>query len=242
MSSTNGGSAKAEPPTWSGVLASGLETRVSWRAEVPAGASTGSATKTTDGASDKCPSGGVVVISVRLGCQHDEWPASSSTVDAARGSNTLLGPPTSPGQVPASLGRNLASPLTSMSENPTIDVMNDDASAAPAPPPPAPGPVPDLDGNRLRRCTEAELAAELNGLVSGALPAVGLNELAGDGSARIASLVAVWLIAQVGKAVGQPKLVSLSNVKAEDLRSVAGVARLTYNALRASSAQQAAAS
>lgn len=132
--------------------------------------------------------------------------------------------------------------LTSVSEYLTICVMNYDAPSVPAPPPLPSGPIPQLDGGRLRRCTEAELGNELNALVRGALPAVGLNELAADGSPRIASLVAVWMITQVAKAVGQPRLVSLSQVKAEELRSIAGVARLAYNALRAGPAQAAAAS
>ena len=60
MRSTYGGSAKAEPPRWSGGSRAGLETRVSWRADSPARASTSAVAKTTDGASDKCPSGALL--------------------------------------------------------------------------------------------------------------------------------------------------------------------------------------
>jgi hypothetical protein len=45
-------------------------------------------------------------------------------------------------------------------------------------------------------------------------------------------LIAVWLLSQVGKAIGTKRPVNLSKVKdRNDLRSVGGVARLLHQAL-----------
>lgn len=52
-----------------------------------------------------------------------------------------------------------------------------------------------------------------------------------DGSMAIDSQLAVFALARIGDVVGRPKLVDLSNVDTEDLRSVAGVARLVRSAL-----------
>ena len=55
---------------------------------------------------------------------------------------------------------------------------------------------------------------------------------AADGTSGVASLIAVWLINEVGKAIGVDKPVKLSAVtNRDDLRSVGGVARLLHRAL-----------
>lgn len=55
--------------------------------------------------------------------------------------------------------------------------------------------------------------------------------IAPDGSIAIKSLIAVCLIATVGKAFGRPRLVNLTQVPRNDLRSIGGVARLIRTAL-----------
>lgn len=67
-----------------------------------------------------------------------------------------------------------------------------------------------------------------------------LSERADDGSPRVPSLVSVWLISQVGNAVGRPKLVNLSKVRREDLRSLGGVARVVHCALHPVSSESKA--
>jgi hypothetical protein len=55
---------------------------------------------------------------------------------------------------------------------------------------------------------------------------------AGDGTAAVPSLVAVWLLSEVGKALGIKRPVNLSKVTDRDeLRSVGGVARLLHDVL-----------
>jgi len=76
-----------------------------------------------------------------------------------------------------------------------------------------------------------ELQDHLESLLRVDAPNCSLDEPAGDGSPRIPSLVSVWLISQVGRIVGTPRLVKLSAVRSEDLRSLAGVARVTRGAL-----------
>lgn len=83
----------------------------------------------------------------------------------------------------------------------------------------------------IRSCTVDELASDLSALLGASQPASLSSEIAGDGTPRVASLVAVWLISQAGAAVGRPKLVNLSRVRREDLRSLGGVARLLHRTL-----------
>jgi len=64
-----------------------------------------------------------------------------------------------------------------------------------------------------------------------------LVDLAGDGSPKIPSLVAVWLISQVAAAVGIPKLVDIGKVRRESLRSLAGVAQLLHAAMHPADGQ-----
>jgi hypothetical protein len=83
----------------------------------------------------------------------------------------------------------------------------------------------------IRTSSVDELESELTELLLASQPASLSSEIAGDGSPRVASLVAVWLISQAGAAVGRPKLVRLSQVRREDLRSLGGVARLLHRTL-----------
>jgi hypothetical protein len=54
---------------------------------------------------------------------------------------------------------------------------------------------------------------------------------AADGSARIPSMIAVWLLSQVSRALGVRRVVNLSKVRREDLRSLRGVAGLLHATL-----------
>ena len=79
--------------------------------------------------------------------------------------------------------------------------------------------------------TADQLQNDLALLLRAAQPNRQLTEMAADGSAKIPSLVAVFLINQVGASVRRPKLVDLSRVSREDLRSLGGVARLVHRTL-----------
>lgn len=76
-----------------------------------------------------------------------------------------------------------------------------------------------------------QIEADLTRLLRAAQPNRQLAEMADDGSPKIPSLVAVFLINQVGVSVGRPKLVNLSRVNKVDLRSMGGVARLVHRTL-----------
>ena len=114
-----------------------------------------------------------------------------------------------------------------------MNVVKSDITAkgAIAPPkrrrPTAP-PTP-LAAVRTRSATELE--RDLTDLLLLAQPNRTFTELASDGSPRVPSLVSVWLISQVGNAVGRPKLVNLSKVRREELRSIGGVAQLVHRTL-----------
>lgn len=79
--------------------------------------------------------------------------------------------------------------------------------------------------------TVDQLEADLTRLLRAAQPNRQLTEMADDGSPKIPSLVAVFLINRVGASVGRPKLVDLSKVNKVDLRSMGGVARLVHRTL-----------
>ena len=83
----------------------------------------------------------------------------------------------------------------------------------------------------IQACSVDELESHLTALLQASQPASLSSEIAGDGTPRVASLVAVWLISQAGVAVGRPKLVNLSRVRREELRSLGGVARLLHRTL-----------
>lgn len=134
--------------------------------------------------------------------------------------------------------------LTWMSEYPTLDVVKSDIAAKGAIAPPkrkarttGSGEATPLADVRTR--SVAELEQDLAELLRAARPACLLAEVADDGSPRVASLVAVWLLSQVGNAVGRPKLVNLSRVRREELRSIGGVARLVHRTLHPVPAVQA---
>jgi hypothetical protein len=124
--------------------------------------------------------------------------------------------------------------LTATSEYPTIDVVKTDIPSA-APPPPAAssvaalGPVSILSGVAGR--SVEQLQVDLARVLRAAQPNRQLVERAEDGSPKIPSLIAVFLLSQVGAAVGRPKLVNLSRVRREDMRSIGGVARLVHRTL-----------
>ncbi|UXA15853.1 hypothetical protein KXD97_32445 (plasmid) [Mycobacterium sp. SMC-8] len=88
---------------------------------------------------------------------------------------------------------------------------------------------PDVAG---LQATLQEMCAQLGGSAGG--PAA-TGELHGNGTARITSLVAVWLIGRVSQAyLPGSKLVKLSRVRDPDvLRSIGGVADLLVRAIRA---------
>ena len=102
-----------------------------------------------------------------------------------------------------------------------------------APPPPVPGVAPSgvtvLPAVTTR--TVDQLEVDLTRLLRAAQPNRQLTEMADDGSPKIPSLVAVFLINRVGASVGRPKLVDLSKVNKVDLRSMGGVARLVHRTL-----------
>jgi hypothetical protein len=125
--------------------------------------------------------------------------------------------------------------LTTMSEYPTIDVVRSDiASRGAIAPPRRKGTVPGPSTAPLaavRTRSAAELERDLVDLLRSAQPTCALTDLAADGTPRIPSLVSVWLLSQVGNAVGRPKFVNLSRVRREELRSIGGVAHLVHRTL-----------
>lgn len=130
--------------------------------------------------------------------------------------------------------------LTRASEYLTLNVVKTDTpSMAPPPPHPvAPGVVRSaalILGQAAARTVE-QLQEDLTRVLGAAQPKRLLSELAADGSPKIPSLVAVFLLSQVAKAVGRPKLVDLSRVRREDMRSMGGVARLVYRTMHPVSA------
>lgn len=121
-----------------------------------------------------------------------------------------------------------------MSEYPTLNVVKSDIAAkgSIAPPPrrdAVSGTVAPLADVRSK--STSDLERELTELLRAAQPACALTELAADGTPRVASLVSVWLLSQVGQAVGRPKFVNLSKVRREELRSIGGVANLVHRTL-----------
>jgi hypothetical protein len=121
--------------------------------------------------------------------------------------------------------------LTRASEYPTLDVVKTDIPSVAPPPPPSSGPTERSDLVGVATRTVDQLEVDLVRLLRAAQPNRHLIELADDGSPKIPSLVAVFLINQVGSAVGRPKMVNLSRVNKVDLRSMGGVARLLYQTL-----------
>lgn len=123
--------------------------------------------------------------------------------------------------------------MTEMSEYPTLHVVKSDIAArGRIAPPNRRGPSsPTAPLATVRTRSVAQLERDLTAVLRKAQPTRMFGELAADGSPRVPSLVAVWLISQVGNAVGRPKLLNLSKVRREELRSIAGVARLVHRTL-----------
>jgi hypothetical protein len=122
-------------------------------------------------------------------------------------------------------------------------VKTDIPSPAPPPPPsPAFAAVPSAAGilRGVAARTVDQVQGDLTRVLQAAQPNRQLSELADDGSPKIPSVLAVFLLGQVGAAVGRPKLVDLSKVQREDLRSLGGVARLVHRALHPATAARLA--
>lgn len=120
-----------------------------------------------------------------------------------------------------------------MSDYPTLYVMKSDVPSN-APPPrgrvPAPAAAPGvapLSDAPARSC--AELERDLEDTIRRGKAAIALTP-GEDGTPAISSMIAVWVLSQVGKALGTNKSpVKLSKVEnPEDLRSIGGVARLLH--------------
>jgi len=98
--------------------------------------------------------------------------------------------------------------------------------------------VPGLSRSELRGADGPAMAATLQGLW-GAMKNRPMEKLADgemhpDGTPRISSQVAVWLIGRIAQAYGCPKLVNLSRVKdVEALRSLGGLAGLLVGVIDA---------
>ncbi len=113
-------------------------------------------------------------------------------------------------------------------------MKSDVPSHAPPPPrrepvlPPHPGARPLVD---VRDRSLAELEVDLEDAVRRGKASVALSPGA-DGTPAIPSLIAVWLLSRVGKALEIRKPVDLSKVdNPADLRSIGGVARLLHEVL-----------
>ena len=109
--------------------------------------------------------------------------------------------------------------------------MESDINSGALAPPPSKSPTREVHAYELFAMSPGELRGHLETLLRDGARSRSLNEAAPDGSPRIHSLVSVWVISQVGKVVGKPKLVNLSKVPKDDLRSLAGVARVAHGAL-----------
>ena len=113
-----------------------------------------------------------------------------------------------------------------------MHVMRSDIDSGVPPPPPLELSTPVVSAQEILAMDWDALEGHLQQRLRRGRPGQQFEERAEDGSPRIPSLVSVWLISQVGHAVGRQKVVNLSKVKNnKDLRSLAGVARLLGEAL-----------
>ncbi|MGH2706345.1 MAG: hypothetical protein ACRDJ4_15040 [Actinomycetota bacterium] len=120
--------------------------------------------------------------------------------------------------------------LTTTSGYPTLSVVKTDIPTM-APPPPGAIPAGGAGLGAVETKTVGQLEVDLTRLLRAVQPNRRLTERADDGTPKIPSLVAVFLISQVGAAAGRPKLVDLTQVNRADLRSMGGVARLVHRTL-----------
>jgi hypothetical protein len=121
--------------------------------------------------------------------------------------------------------------LTTVSEYLTIDVMRTDV-AVPAPPS---TPRPSASAPSFHSLTPTQVEVELVRILRDAqrLPQGSRLARHENGSVRIPSMLGVWLLSQVGRAVGHPRLVNLRTIDGKQLRSSRGVAGVVCAALRA---------
>ena len=117
-----------------------------------------------------------------------------------------------------------------------MDVMRSDIeSGVPLPPPPpTKAPTRTVSAGEMAAMPLEALQDHLGTILRQGMPSRDFKDRAEDGSPSVPSLVSVWLISQIGDAVGQPRLVNLAKVSDKtELTSLAGVARLTSRALNA---------
>ena len=127
-----------------------------------------------------------------------------------------------------------------MSDYLTSGVMDYDSSPGRLAPPQTAPTTSRVGPPTLVKASEREIQGYLERMLGeAAAPSCSLQELAGDGSPSISSMVAVWLFSQVGSIVDKPKLVNLASIQGADLRSMAGVARVLRGALDAVSSNTA---
>ena len=89
-----------------------------------------------------------------------------------------------------------------------------------------------LEAHEILMMEHGCLEDYLKNLLFHEMPGARFEEYAEDGSLRIPSLVAVWLISRVGHMVGEPKLINLSKIdNTSDLGSITGLARVLWSAL-----------
>lgn len=110
------------------------------------------------------------------------------------------------------------------------------ALTVPLAPAVAPEPVHEpADATTLRGMSEAELCDEILGRIAAAeqrpLSEVAADIKHEDGTVAIDSMTAVSALASIGGTIGKPKLVDLSQEDSNDLRSIAGLARIARRAL-----------
>ncbi|MCY4068496.1 MAG: hypothetical protein OXE79_05225 [Acidimicrobiaceae bacterium] len=100
------------------------------------------------------------------------------------------------------------------------------------PPPPADQPRIRITVPQLFAMGESELEEHLKELLDWSGFDQQPQQASADGSPRVSSLLAVWLISQVGGVVGGKKLINLSEVENKEcLRSLAGIAGLLHSAI-----------
>lgn len=131
-------------------------------------------------------------------------------------------------------GESLGSLFFASTKQPTAGPVA--AASSPIPVDPAGGPAAlALDAAALRGMDDGAMRQEillmLACLQRRPTADVAAGPLHPDGTLRLDSMTAVWVIATIGKAFGR-RLVRLSEVDRDGLRSVAGLASLVRTAIR----------